>query len=426
VGTVYHSWGVDKSHWDPATGTARLIAEGFSFLTHKAGGDGNDAELRAWWDDTKPHRVTVDYLRQWAAAYWANPAAPPPFERVIPGAYWVLYPNKGAGAGDAFIARLDSQCPGWNEQPFILQLDCEIWGGNRNTLPDVNDIRACALRLRKLQPEAMPIVYAPRWAYGDSLRGLGFPTWSSAYVSTRGPASVIYPGDSYTGWAAYSGIVPTVAQFSSTATAGGDTTSDVNCFKGTPIELLAQLCPGYRIEDPMATLDNDDKAWLTNLVKTTVAGAVAPLLAQDAAANPIWTARADINLSGAGTPNMQPMYGIARYVPRDTEQLRQALRDLSAQLAAGVPATVDVPTLAAALDALLPDVTITPDVVVRAFREMAGATTTPAVTPAAQHTFREGEVEAVPIHDQAADDLTRREREARQRYLMPPSDGPSA
>jgi hypothetical protein len=81
-------WGWDVSHFD-APDTRQAVAEGFSFFTHKAGGDANDAELNAWWV-MKPYR-----------------------DQVLLGAYWVLYPDKPVARADSFLARLDAQCPGW-------------------------------------------------------------------------------------------------------------------------------------------------------------------------------------------------------------------------------------------------------------------------------------------------------------------------
>jgi len=245
---INHMWLLDKSHYDVATGTAQIISEGFRGITHKAGGDSDDLELGAWWADTKPHRASrADFLSDPTGLNG----------HILPGAYWVLYPGRGSGAGDSFIARLNSQCPGWRDTPFILQLDCEEWQGNPATKPGLGDIAACANRLRVLAPNLMPIVYAPRWAYGNSLAGLRFPLWSSAYTSAKGAAASIYPGDSYTGWSAYSGIVPTIAQFSANGLVNGDPTTDVNCFKGTPTQLAAILCPGW-LGDSMARNITDD------------------------------------------------------------------------------------------------------------------------------------------------------------------------
>ena len=105
------AFGWDSSHYD-APDQHKAVAEGFSFFTHKAGGDKDDTELGTWWNYMKPYRPGV-----------------------LLGAYWVQYPGNPAGRADAFIARLDSQCPGWREGPFILQVDCEIWGGDTSTKP---------------------------------------------------------------------------------------------------------------------------------------------------------------------------------------------------------------------------------------------------------------------------------------------------
>src|SRR4051812_1077016 len=136
--------GIDLSHYD-SPDSRPAIDEGFVFLTHKAGGDQDDAELGTWWNYMRPFRSAV-----------------------LLGAYWVLYPGRPQARADAFITRLDSQCDGWRDGPFILQLDCEVWGGDRSTLPPLADIRACCDRLVERMPKLRPIVYAPKWAYGDS------------------------------------------------------------------------------------------------------------------------------------------------------------------------------------------------------------------------------------------------------------------
>jgi hypothetical protein len=363
-----HTWGLDKSHFDAPTGTATIVAEGFGFMTHKAGGDANDAELNTWWNDAKPHRADI-----------------------LLGAYWVLYPGHGSGAGDSFVARLDSQCPGWRDGPFILQLDCEEWGGDPGTMPSVSEIRACANRLRVLCPKLMPIVYAPRWAYGNTLTGLGYPLWSSAYTSTKGSASAIYPGDSYTGWTAYSGIVPTIAQFSSTATVAGDSTTDVNCFKGTPAQLSQLLAPGWETVD--MSFEDDQVP-----VKYP---------SQDPN-NPTWTgpnALGDARDRAAeAVTRISAAQNAITSIQGSMATALSALSAISVKLNAGVTANVDVAALAAALDALLPPVTVTEDVVLQAFRDMAAA-----ATPARQVDRQTADTDT-PI----ADNITRQLRQERQ------------
>lgn len=223
-------FGVDYSHYD-APDTRQAVAEGFAFMTHKAGGDANDPELGSWWTYMRP-------LRQ----------------RILLGAYWVLYPGRPAQRADDFLSRLDSQCPGWRDGPFILQLDCERWNGDASTQPGVADIEACADRLTGQAPELVPIVYASRGQYGDTLRGLGYPLWNARYpVSTTGTASGIYAqigGDSGSGWVPYSGQVPAVWQFTSSATIGGQTTCDANAYRGTLAELVALVAPGWSNDMP--------------------------------------------------------------------------------------------------------------------------------------------------------------------------------
>jgi hypothetical protein len=225
-------FGWDVSHYDATPNVDRLIAEGFSFMTHKAGGDANDAELASWWAAVKPKRG-----------------------RLLLGAYWVLYPGSPAAKADAFLARLDSQCPGWRDGPFILQVDCEKWNGNSATVPPKSDIKAFCNRLVSRMPKLTPIVYGPNWVYGSTLTGLGYPLWASAYVTGSGTASGLYPGDTSSKWNAYSGQVPAILQFSSSATIAGQTTCDANAFRGTLAELTALLAPGW-VENPMAFQDD--------------------------------------------------------------------------------------------------------------------------------------------------------------------------
>lgn len=216
------------------------MAEGFSFFTHKAGGDANDAEIATWWNGVKG----------------TDPA------KVLLGAYWVLYPGHGAGAGDAFADRLDATCPGWGNRPFILQLDCEEWNGDSGTVPSKSEIQACANRLMQRAPKLRPIVYAPKWVYGNSLSGLGFPLWASNYSSASGgTASGIYAGiggDNSSKWGAYSGQTPAILQFTSSATIAGQSTCDANAYRGTFEQLRALVAPGWipapPVEEPQVEL----------------------------------------------------------------------------------------------------------------------------------------------------------------------------
>lgn len=226
-------FGSDVSHYDAAD-TRAMFADGIVFQTHKAGGDANDAELASWWGYVKNSR-----------------------DQVLLGAYWVLYPGSPAARADAFLARLDSQCPGWRDGPFILQADCEKWNGDAGTVPSVAEVNAFCDRLALKMPKLVPIAYMPDWVYGD-LSALRYPLWSSKYVGGN-PAGyrAMYPGDSSSKWAAYGGRTPDVLQYTSSATIGGQTTCDANAYRGTLAELIALLAPGWETDMPLTNADAD-------------------------------------------------------------------------------------------------------------------------------------------------------------------------
>jgi hypothetical protein len=202
-------------------------------MTHKAGGDKTDVELGAWWNAVKGQR-----------------------DQLLLGAYWVLYPGNPTGHAQAFLNRLDSQCPGWRDGPFILQLDCEDWTGDGSTKPGLSDIRAACEYLIQRMPKLRPVVYASASQYGNSLAGLPSSyaaLWNARYPlgSRAGAASEIYAlcgGDGGKGWNAYSGQTPAIWQFTSSATIAGQTTCDANAFRGTLADLVALVAPGWETD----------------------------------------------------------------------------------------------------------------------------------------------------------------------------------
>ena len=227
-------FGFDMSHFD-APGIGDAVAEGISFLTHKAGGDADDPEIAAWWSGVKNLRPSV-----------------------LLGAYWVLYPGNASARADAFIARLDATCAGWRDHAFLLQVDCEEWNNSASTVPSKSDITTFCNRLVAKLPNLRPVVYAPEWVYGGKLAGLGYPLWASTYVSGSGNFKSIYPGDGSSRWDAYSGQTPAILQYADTAEIGGQSPCDASAYRGTLAQLIALVAPGW--EDDVALTSDDIKA----------------------------------------------------------------------------------------------------------------------------------------------------------------------
>jgi outer membrane murein-binding lipoprotein Lpp len=242
---------------------------------------------------------------------------------VLLGAYWVLYPGNPTARADAFLARLDAACPGWRDRPFILQADCEKWNGNGSTVPARAEIQAFCDRLQNRVPKLKPIVYAPRWVYGDSLASLGFPLWASSYVTGSGGFKALYPGDSSSKWGAYSGQTPAILQYTSSATIGGQTTCDANAFRGTFDDLMALVAPGW--SDNMPTAEDIAKA--------------------------VW----EYPLTNPYSSAVQQAGTILRYAPSatPTQQVSNKVDALAAKVAALSTPTVDVSALASDLLAAL-------------------------------------------------------------------------
>jgi GH25 family lysozyme M1 (1,4-beta-N-acetylmuramidase) len=224
-------FGWDASDYDWSRGPMDIAAaahDGIQFFTHKA---------------TEGTGIThVNYKRALSDARSAG----------IPflGAYMVVRTPGSGGAGnvqdqvDFFLARLDSQTPWWHAHPgFFLQVDLEHWSNSSGIVYDAvapqHGVLACDLL--RAETAKWVVLYAPKWAYGDSIGGTA-PLWSSAYG--KNPAMHYldaYPGDAGAGWVKYSGRVPVFWQFGSRLTIGGQLSCDANAFRGTLDELRALI-----------------------------------------------------------------------------------------------------------------------------------------------------------------------------------------
>lgn len=229
------TFGWDMSHYDaPSLGTA--VSEGIQFVTHKAGGDANDAELGDWWNGAKGLR-----------------------SRILLGSYWVLYPGNPSARADMFLARLDAVCKGWRDTDFFLFADCEKWNNDPSTIPSISEVNAFCDRLHARAPKLRPMAYLPQWVYGDKVSACKYPIIESDYVSGSGGFKSLYPGDGSSKWHIGGGKTATILQYTSSAVIGGQTTSDANAFKGDLLALRKLVAPGFYVTEAVKDMQLTDK-----------------------------------------------------------------------------------------------------------------------------------------------------------------------
>jgi len=206
-------YGWDLSHYDWDRHTVNLAdarRAGISLCTHKA---------------TEGVTYLDPRLDDWAAQ--AKTAGLP-----VAGTYHVLWPNQIAEQVDHWVGAVNAAVPWWRTHPcWIWQIDCEIFQ-NMPRSPSRAEIQAFGDQVvaRTGCRPSQVVAYAPQWLYGDTLKGLSFRLWSSAYVGSGGYKSV-YPGDDGKGWKPYSGQTPIIWQYSSTTTIGSQPTCDANAVR---------------------------------------------------------------------------------------------------------------------------------------------------------------------------------------------------
>lgn len=248
--------------------------------------------------------------------------------------------NNGHGSVVAQVRYLldyvDAQVPWWRQHPgWFWQVDLEHWS-NKNGVYDAV-APAVGVEMARLirQATGRPVVlYAPRWAYRDTVGG-DAPLWSSAYGSN--PA-VPYPqaytaagGDKGSGWAAYSGRVPLVWQFGSRTRIGNQNGCDANAIRD---ETAFKALFTKTMEDDMA-FDDNDKA------------ALAEVRAMLRMHHWAWTPTAEEWKTAGGDPKVYEAIGGGALVPL----LRKAaLDDVDEQaIVAGVLAGLSAEQIAAAI-----------------------------------------------------------------------------
>jgi hypothetical protein len=240
VGAV-QTFGWDTSHYDGLLGAdvmRRAYAEGIRFVTAKVGEGGSYDDL----------------------ADGPNLAAAKAAGMPLIGGYYVVRSSPSVAAQVAnCIALADESEPWWRTFPgWFWQVDLERW--DTDSVPaSVGIAFGNALRAATGRPVVM---YASRGQYGNQLTGWPGHLWNAHYPSSRqAPFKDMYPGDDFVGWSEYSGKVPLILQYASTATIAGKTTCDANAYRGTVDELIADLMKGM----PVTTLDAGDAkvVWYT-------------------------------------------------------------------------------------------------------------------------------------------------------------------
>jgi hypothetical protein len=221
-------WGWDASDYDWQRGPMNLVdaqRDGISFFTHKA------TEGTTW--------KAVHYQDGLERARDAG----------IPvlGAYHFLWPDDIEAQVTAWMDVVDAETPWWRDAPWIWQVDAEKPNAyTRIPNPDEVSRAVAAVRQRMAQQDARGyvVVYAPRWAYGDTLGG-GFDIWNSNYSGSGAPRPFKEQyqgvGDLQSGWDPMSGRKPRILQFASDAQIGTQKTCDANKFDGDLYSLI-ELC----------------------------------------------------------------------------------------------------------------------------------------------------------------------------------------
>jgi glycosyl hydrolase family 25 len=173
------------------------------------------------------------------------------------GAYHVVRSGPSITAQvDYLLAYAGEATPWWRDHPgWFWQCDLEHW--TYDTVAPSAGVAFCET-LAQHTGRAV-LLYAPRWAYGDSIGGRA-PLWASAYVTGSGSFRELYPGDSSSRWDPYSGRTPVILQYTSSATIGRQPMCDANAFRGTTSD-FARLIGDDMLTDRQAEQLNNLEAF---------------------------------------------------------------------------------------------------------------------------------------------------------------------
>ena len=224
----------DDSHW----GDPPAARDGIDGYTHKA------AEGHHFYRDSE-HKAALNAARSLGIP--------------VLGSYFVQHPGTVADQVDWWVSIVNAEVPWWKQVPWIWQIDAERFS-YMSRAPNLSEINAFGdlLRSRTGARASSVIVYAPKWLYGDALRGLKYELWASSYGSNPAvPYRQAYPGDTSSRWVAYSGQAPVLLQYGSRTIIAGQTTCDANAYRGTLAQLKTKLT-GSISTDPVSLPIGDD------------------------------------------------------------------------------------------------------------------------------------------------------------------------
>ncbi len=213
-------YGWDASDFDWPRGPMDLAAsraDGISFFTHKATESNNTQHVHYSEAMNRARAAGVPFL----------------------GAYHVVRTLDMNAQVDYFLAYVNAQTPWWKTfGGWFFQADLEKWPYDA-VAPSYGVTFAAEVERRTGK---RCLLYAPEWAYGNSISG-NAPLWESWYGGNpAGPYRSLYPGDGNTNaWQPYSGRVPAILQFGSQATIGSQHGCDINAFRGTVADFAALI-----------------------------------------------------------------------------------------------------------------------------------------------------------------------------------------
>jgi len=241
------TFGWDASNWDWSRGgmdVGAAVRDGICFTTHKV------CEGTHFYEDP--------YYERYAQR--VQGVVP------LPGGYAVNHPGDQRPQVDWFIELLDRHSPWWRGGPFLVQLDAEKFSYMTRAPSPAECQQWCDYFVERTGGAYRPVVYGPRWLYGDTMSTLTYPLWASDYAGN--PVAhyrEAYPGDGSSRWSAYSGQTPVLLQYGSQLTIGSQHTCDANAYRGSIDQLVALVHPnGGPVPVPAPPLDPTD--WTTELI----------------------------------------------------------------------------------------------------------------------------------------------------------------